>query len=563
MRFAIDRASSAIEQQSSQFGAGLKQLITSQQVLTERLERQAGDEDSSAASPADHGKVLLQRLAKNSQLTSCMMGDGVPAMGSELIAQAKKLCKTKCKSNEKYLVNLYTPTLMDIIAEADPKLRLINSECYKWIKCKSKDPKCDLKPDLFVTHHSLVEFLPGYLNAPTCTIHRHFGKFANWSCRQSLTCIIDCKWKITDEGFGEKAKYLELTGAGCTNSNNELVKLKGMLFSIDEFWLIKSTGSRITEVQKCRWSTPGSRRILLNFFRDGIDSWAEGLNALCEELGQEVCDFSLQYQAPLAEAAVGDPVHECGVGCEAGSVADSSPDPVADESVSTLTGGSSDESAPVEEGADEDDDECDDDNEEDQKPRRRRPKITGPTALLGCGAHGRAFRLASGKALKVVTGPNCSDVEQEYLLMLQHFENQSTRPHVFPVVKGSYRKGVTSHNVPFAGYLLDQIGEKITKPVSLEVKDGLANALYALHSNNVTHGDPRIQNVLLLHGVVKFIDFRTAITVCTEARLRHDVITLFETIGGDVTAAQAIIEAYVTSPSLEGLREIIFLAPSK
>jgi hypothetical protein len=158
------------------------------------------------------------------------------------------------KPHEKELVNLYTPYIMNVLQEVNPHLRLVNSECYAWLRCASGRQASDLKPDLFTAHHALIQYLPAYQNAPRCNVKRHFGKYISWESRASVHCVWDAKWTIDYWAFGQKSRYLQIAGEGCVDHNGAPPRLKGLLFDVTEFWMIRSSGNIIVDVVTCKWS---------------------------------------------------------------------------------------------------------------------------------------------------------------------------------------------------------------------------------------------------------------------------------------------------------------------
>ena len=177
------------------------------------------------------------------------------------------------------------------------------------------------------------------------------------------------------------------------------------------------------------------------------------------------------------------------------------------------------------------------------------------SALLGTGANGRVFRLTYGTAMKVVVGQKSDEVEKEYALMLQYQDRADIQLLVFPVVRGSFRSGAVG-GVLFAGYLLAKVGDQISLKVSHDVKLQLATALYGLHSCGVIHGDPRIQNALMLNGSLKWIDFRQSECVTAKVDRRRDVQILLESVDGSVEDAAEEINAYMNNPTLDGIRAV-------
>ena len=428
-----------------------------------------------SASNTDHGQAIYDSLMMTSSIETSLEGVGPAIISPELIETAKGIYQKPKRPHEKELVNLYTPILMQVVSEVSLHLRLVNSEFFKWLRCMSGHSKSDLKPDLFSAHHLLVQFLPAYQNAPVCTVKRQFGKFVSWESRSSIHCIWDAKWLIDMDAFGEKCKYLQIVGEDCVDHNGVALKLKGVLFDVHEFWMIRSSGNTIVDVVKCKWSQSGSKQRLLDFLRV-VDPWLEAVSALCGKLNVTVVDFTGSEQ--------------------------------------------------------------------------------GQSAFLGAGAHGRVFKLISGAVLKVVVGRKSDEVEKEFLLMLQYRKRTDIQSFVFPVVENSFHSGVVG-SVAYAGYLLAEEGIKIGLPLSNALKTELVVSLYELHSHDVIHGDPRIDNALTLGGVLKWIDFRQSETVTTKISRRRDVQILHQSLGGSVDTATEEIEAYVNDPSVERLRQVL------
>jgi serine/threonine protein kinase len=165
--------------------------------------------------------------------------------------------------------------------------------------------------------------------------------------------------------------------------------------------------------------------------------------------------------------------------------------------------------------------------------------------------------LNGGQVIKIVVGRKSDEVEKEYLLMLQYHKWEAITSLVFPVVEGSYRCGVM-RGVRYAGYILDQEGQQIPLPVTNDLKKELVVSLCGLHSHSVIHGDPRIENVLILEGVVRWIDFCLCETVTTKISRRRDVEILYKSLGGLVGAASEEIEAYANGPTVEKLLCVLF-----
>ena len=425
-----------------------------------------------SGSNLDHGNSIHDSLESMGRIKIALPGPGDAILTDEVVEIAKSIHAQEKRPHEKELVNLYTPFLIELFRQSDADLRLVNSEFYQWLQVPSGQSKCALKPDLFSAYHALIHYYPPYSDAPNCSVPRCFGKFLGWNNRQSIHCVLDCKWKINMEGFGEICKYLQISGEDCRDVYGGWLHLKGILFDIENFWMIQSFGNAITDVEKCMWTQPGSKSLILNFLTP-LDPWLQAIQALSRELEVEVLDRS---------------------GTE-----------------------------------------------------------TRESAWLGSGANGRVFELVDGRVLKVVVGSKSDETQQEYLIMLELQRNDAVNSVVFPVVHDSFRDGVVRGIVKFAGYLLASRGQHLQKPFPIEA---LANALVALHSNNIIHGDPRIENALLLNGTVKWIDFRDSVLVTAKVNIRRDVTILLRSVAG-VEVSDENIDRYVDNPGVGILLELL------
>jgi tRNA A-37 threonylcarbamoyl transferase component Bud32 len=141
--------------------------------------------------------------------------------------------------------------------------------------------------------------------------------------------------------------------------------------------------------------------------------------------------------------------------------------------------------------------------------------------------------------------------------MLTCCQSEAISPFVFPVVKDSYRSGEIK-GVAYAGYLLAQVGQKQPRPDTEELKRELAVSLFGLHSHNVIHGDPRVENALTLDGHIKWIDFRTAHFVTAKVSRRRDVEILYSSVGG-TSDVRAEIELYANDPTVDLLVNVLLM----
>jgi len=442
-----------------------------------------------SASNTDHGGLILNTLQYHGHVHNVKPGKGESVFSKNTVKQAKKLKKKKC--HERELVNLYTPYLQSIVEEINSLIRLINSEEYAWLRASSGYSKCDMKPDLFVAYHALVEYKDAYRNAPVCEVNRLFGRFPCWNCRSSIWCIFDAKWKIDTAAFGEKCKYLQSCCYQCRIWQGLGQQLKLILFDIEEFWMIEGYENDIRKLTKCKWTQSGSREVLKDFLTT-YDPWMESTENLLKML-------SVQLHPPM-------------------SLPDTNtPPPVLNE-----------------------------------------PSIFN-AAILGAGAYGRAFLLTNGNVLKVAVGSNAAMLQMEYLTILNLQKNPNTQNFVIPVVPNTFQY-VRGDQCDYAGYLLEYQGERVSStcprlhhneitnlsPGNLEIE--LVKFLYNLHLTGHVHGDPRLDNVLLKDGELKWIDFMNSTQFNIIAKV-NDFSILFSSLTGvDITIINPNIRNILDPP---------------
>jgi len=126
--------------------------------------------------------------------------------------------------------------------------------------------------------------------------------------------------------------------------------------------------------------------------------------------------------------------------------------------------------------------------------------------LLGAGAFGRAYRLKGDEVLKVSIAMS---MDKEFSLMKDAHELCSQL-----VVKPlRYHEHLGQDGeVVYSAYILAECGQAVPRPVpDATTKRALATALLGLHTNGVIHGDPRLENIVMIGTisapVFKWIDF--------------------------------------------------------
>jgi hypothetical protein len=464
-------------------GYEFKQLV--EEIAKQRLDIRSAltrrnDSPLMSVPNADHGHSILRSLTNDNDVKLCSaIEGGDTVISEEVLAKANEMYQAGLHEQE--LVNLFTPALMEVLKEVNPDLRLVNCEQHVWIEISSEAHEACLKPDLFSAYFPMIEYCPPFESAPACSVPRSFGRFKSWRSRSSVHSVWNAEWKINLDALGAKCKYIEIVAGNCVNKDGFSVRMKGVLFDIDMFWMIKSVGMQILSIDKCYWSTPGSKELLIEFLRVH-DHWMDATVALCNDLNVTIKDYS----------------------------------------TSAVT-----------------EQRC---------------------ALLGEGTYGRAFLLENGEVLKVVMAKNSDFVHAEYTAMTELLKRPTVADVIFPVVFNSYRHGLGA-TFEYAGYKLAREGRRIELPVSPEMKLRLAKLLWTLHSNQCTHGDSRVQNVLELDGSLKWIDFRCATMMeLRDGNVRVDVEMLYMSIHSGIgVLPMKEIHAYVTSRRLIDLETVMLM----
>jgi hypothetical protein len=91
-----------------------------------------------------------------------------------------------------------------------------------------------------------------------------------------------------NDALGAKCKYLESMGENCLYEKGSQVRMVGVLFDVDMFWMIESLGKEIIKINKCKWSTPGSKEIK----EKPLDPWMGPNVSLCRDLNVNIKDYS-------------------------------------------------------------------------------------------------------------------------------------------------------------------------------------------------------------------------------------------------------------------------------
>jgi tRNA A-37 threonylcarbamoyl transferase component Bud32 len=175
--------------------------------------------------------------------------------------------------------------------------------------------------------------------------------------------------------------------------------------------------------------------------------------------------------------------------------------------------------------------------------------------LLGAGGYGRAYRLEEG-ALKISLGRSMG---KEYELMQKAYEwcpDIVVRPLRYHEETGE------DGEVLFSAYTMADCGEAVARPSveSVAMRKSLATALFRLHAAGLVHGDPRVENIVMMGTSLKWIDFYESFICSEETKTarRKDVFTLLRSVlGEDADISTSKVNAYVEDCTLDALKSLM------
>lgn len=86
-----------------------------------------------SASNTDHGQAIYNSLLVTSSVEVSPEGSGPAVLSADVIAAARSVFNMPRRPHESELVSMYTPSLMQLLKEANPNVCLVNSEYYQWL----------------------------------------------------------------------------------------------------------------------------------------------------------------------------------------------------------------------------------------------------------------------------------------------------------------------------------------------------------------------------------------------------------------------------------------------
>jgi hypothetical protein len=229
------------------------------------------------------GAKLLQQIdGESSQLPSIMTEEDVRAMAS-LSDEYESNCYVQCK-------------LMPIFNEIG--LVVVNSERsgFEWLQTFSEVEKCEKRPDLIICNpcfyeaRTQPEVSVGVLAVQSKLLGEEktllYGIKAGHPLRfLDDICIVEGKKdSLKNADWGQVKTYAGLQARKVTNPAFHRIAL----FDREKFVLFSSKGGDFVSATECRWTTPGSKQLMQEFF-DVPSPLVKALKASCEALSVTPC----------------------------------------------------------------------------------------------------------------------------------------------------------------------------------------------------------------------------------------------------------------------------------
>jgi tRNA A-37 threonylcarbamoyl transferase component Bud32 len=167
--------------------------------------------------------------------------------------------------------------------------------------------------------------------------------------------------------------------------------------------------------------------------------------------------------------------------------------------------------------------------------------VSSGSSFLGKGANGYAFKLETDLVLKISLSGNMA-TELDTLKKIYQLDNDI-------IVKPSDSDLIVVDEEA-NGYMMQEFGTKVDSS-----KISVANAfnrLADLHCLKAVHGDPRLPNILMFDGTLKWIDPRqSSLSVSSDASFTNDMVILCQSIFPNATVNKDLILEYCGALKLE------------
>jgi hypothetical protein len=165
---------------------------------------------------------------------------------------------------EKQLVSRIYPIFLEKLLPhfIQPSSVLVNSEEYHWLP-QSEIPSIDGKPDMFVSHSSIVEYKPPYAGAPATTSPIFYGNIASPNAADHVDFLFDATTQLTPAKEADFWKYF--LGGLCRLQQTKV--FRGMVFDKIHFVLVEFCGYALLSYCKGQWTAPGTNDKIVRFIQ--------------------------------------------------------------------------------------------------------------------------------------------------------------------------------------------------------------------------------------------------------------------------------------------------------
>lgn len=444
---------------------------------------------------------------------SISSADDKPVMSDRLITELKD-CELPGR-DESDVIAIVAPVLSSLLVAKDlnPRITPFLCEKYRSVLSASNRSKHDGKPDMIFADPAFFCTRVSYKGAVDLSLQ--YGHLTHWGVRSSMIVVVEAKVKIDPSAVGELCTYMSRIFHNCHDHDMFPLVIRGLLFDIKGFHLLKFVSGECAHYIESAWTTPGSEHLLKTFL-SVKDPWSVALHLLCDTLQVNVQSYTTQELAnPLNQRAT----------------------------------------------------------------RVKRQIAKGAPCLGSgrYGRAILVAKASDGTSavLKLVIGRGVDKLPDEFNMICQAF--QLCPDHVAqPLEPPGCVMGTFMHTrelnvntseqveVSYGGYLLADVGSPVD--TSITGIGAALRSLLKLHLAKLVHGDARIQNCIVtdpLFSTFKWIDFRDATysTADFSSGVAHDIGTFFGSFAkpSDEFSSEQVnaVNAYSTVITAEAITEVL------
>jgi hypothetical protein len=186
------------------------------------------------------------------------------------------------------LAAFMTPIFAERLMPAfPPTFVLVNCADYPWMPPLSARGSLYTIPDHLIAPHYLIKYLPPPEDAPHVA-NGEYGTFPVIGTSCSIGVVGDAHVQVGDAEESNLMRFLEKLsryGGYCAEA-------RGFVYDCKKCTLVTAMNGHILQVTSFAWTTPGTRALMTNYFRDTERLWDDIITAACAALGVELPRFS-------------------------------------------------------------------------------------------------------------------------------------------------------------------------------------------------------------------------------------------------------------------------------